>query len=191
MPTIARDTFPIDVLAIESEDRIPMGRLGLCCCPGHRLMPRYVRPELGSLQADLDRIAAFRPRHVITLMEAEELHYIGVPAEALRLGFRQRSVSWLHLPIPNLRAPTQNFESLWAASGETIRRSLASGESVVLHCYAGLGRTGTIAARILVEFGLSPGAAVGRVRETRPGSIETREQELYLLTRAWEQAKPS
>ncbi len=149
-------------------------------------MPRFVRPELGSLHADLDRIADFRPRHVITLMEAAELHAIGVPAEALSLGFRQRAISWLHLPIPNLRAPGRNFERLWNESGEIIRNSLTSGESVILHCYAGLGRTGTVAAKLLVEFGTSSFAAIERVRETRPGSIETREQELYLLNRAWE-----
>jgi ADP-ribosyl-[dinitrogen reductase] hydrolase len=37
-----------------------------------------------------------------------------------------------------------------------------------------------IAARLLVELGSEPGVAVARVREVRPGSIETREQEEFV-----------
>jgi ADP-ribosylglycohydrolase len=44
----------------------------------------------------------------------------------------------------------------------------------------GLGRTGTIAARLLVEFGVDPEKAIREIRMARPGSIETREQEEYV-----------
>jgi ADP-ribosyl-[dinitrogen reductase] hydrolase len=43
-----------------------------------------------------------------------------------------------------------------------------------------LGRTGTIAGRLLVEFGDSPEEAIRKVRAARPGSIETRAQEQYV-----------
>jgi len=52
---------------------------------------------------------------------------------------------------------------------------------VMVHCRGGFGRTGTVAARLLVERGLDPAAAMALVRHTRPGSIETSEQELYVL----------
>ncbi|MDP7292161.1 MAG: hypothetical protein QF497_08015, partial [Verrucomicrobiota bacterium] len=56
-----------------------------------------------------------------------------------------------------------------------------NGESIVLHCKGGLGRTGTIAARLLVELGMTPGNAILAVREARPGAIETSAQETYVL----------
>ena len=48
---------------------------------------------------------------------------------------------------------------------------------VVVTCYAGLGRTGTVLAAYLVYTGYSAEQAVRRVRELRPQSIQTREQE--------------
>ena len=45
----------------------------------------------------------------------------------------------------------------------------------------GLGRSGMIAARLLVELGEEPRAAIQRVRQVRPGAIETAAQEDYVL----------
>lgn len=48
---------------------------------------------------------------------------------------------------------------------------------VVVTCYAGLGRTGTVLACYLVSTGYSAEQAIRSVRESRPQSIQTREQE--------------
>ena len=55
------------------------------------------------------------------------------------------------------------------------------GQSLVVHCRGGLGRTGLISARLLIELGESPARALARVRAARPGAVETREQETYVL----------
>ena len=44
---------------------------------------------------------------------------------------------------------------------------------------------GKATARLLVEFGLDPRAAVLRVRDARPGAIQTRQQEKYILKSKW------
>jgi protein-tyrosine phosphatase len=54
---------------------------------------------------------------------------------------------------------------------------------VLVHCAAGLGRTGTLAALLLVEGGLEPEAAIARVRQARPGTLETADQEAFV--RRW------
>jgi len=52
---------------------------------------------------------------------------------------------------------------------------------VLIHCTGGLGRSGMIAARLLVELGEEPRLAMQRVRAARPGAIETAAQEAYVL----------
>jgi ADP-ribosyl-[dinitrogen reductase] hydrolase len=40
---------------------------------------------------------------------------------------------------------------------------------------------GSVAARLLIELGESPTVALKPVRAARPGAVETREQEAYVL----------
>ena len=50
---------------------------------------------------------------------------------------------------------------------------LEAGEKVFLHCRAGLGRSGTITAALLISGGMMPDDAIRAVRAVRPGAIET------------------
>ena len=46
-----------------------------------------------------------------------------------------------------------------------------------------MGRTGTVAARLLVELGEEPDAAIQRVRAARRGTIQTAAQEAHVRHR--------
>ncbi len=74
----------------------------------------------------------------------------------------------------------ERFEDQWTYSGTRLRDLLVKGEKIVIHCLGGLGRTGTIAGRLLVEFGASPNEAIRVVRSARIGTIETRKQEEHV-----------
>ena len=67
-------------------------------------------------------------------------------------------------------------DDIRAALG-VIESAHEAGRPVAVHCAAGLGRTGTVMAAWLVTQGLDADAAIARIRELRPGSIETDEQE--------------
>jgi ADP-ribosyl-[dinitrogen reductase] hydrolase len=115
----------------------------------------------------------------VTLIEENEMVMLKVtalPEMAARHGVR-----WLHLPIRDICPPDHRFEAEWAVAGPELRRILRRGGSVLVHCRGGLGRAGTVAARLLVEMGLEPAAAIAAVRQARPGAIETPEQEAHVL----------
>ncbi len=69
--------------------------------------------------------------------------------------------------------------------GKSLIGLLSVKQSVVVHCLGGLGRSGTIAARLLVELGIDPDDAINRVRQSRPGAIETKAQEQYVRQKGW------
>ena len=63
---------------------------------------------------------------------------------------------------------------------ERRERQRGRGIPVVAHCRAGFGRTGTMLACYLVTQGFHAEQAVASVREKRPGSVETPEQERFV-----------
>ena len=89
-------------------------------------------------------------------------------------------MEWWHLPIPDVNPPGIDFERGWSIAGEAIRDRLRMGFDVLVHCKGGLGRAGTVTARLLVELGESPESAVHRVRKARKNAIETRGQKRHV-----------
>ena len=60
---------------------------------------------------------------------------------------------------------------------EFIDQQTEANRPVVVSCYAGIGRTGTVLACYLVHRGQEAAEAIELVRDLRPGSIQTPEQE--------------
>ena len=70
---------------------------------------------------------------------------------------------WMHVPMRNFGLPEDpaGFRRDIATIANEVRR----GDVVLLHCAAGLGRTGTAAACLLKSLGLPAEDALQRVRE--------------------------
>jgi len=131
------------------------------------------------LALDLDAIRGWGAVAVVTLVEGHELAMLGVA----HLGdeVSGRGMLWFHLPIIDVSTPDEEFERAWDSAGKELRSILRAGSDVFVHCRRGLGRAGTIAARLLVELGMKPRAAIAEVRRVRPGAIETDAQERFIL----------
>jgi len=131
------------------------------------------------LGLDLDAIRHWGAAAVVTLVEDHELTLLRV--KQLGEEVVRRDMLWFHLPIVDVSIPGEAFERRWQDDGAALRSLLRGGKDVLVHCRGGRGRAGTIAARLLVELGTGPTAAIRQVRAARPGAIETSAQERYLL----------
>lgn len=154
------------------------GLIGLTFCPGKRGASVFGRAWQRDLAGDLDVIQAWGPATVVTLIEDHEFAMLGVPT--LGAAVLARGLAWLHLPIVDLHAPDARFEAAWPQAGAGLRQQLRAGQRVLVHCRGGLGRAGTVAARLLIELGTAPAVAMHQVRQARPGAIETSAQTRHL-----------
>src|SRR5208283_454491 len=85
----------------------------------------------------------------------------------------------VHVPVVDMESPTQ--EQLEKCLS-IIERAHQHQMPVLVHCSAGLGRTGVILACYFVAKGLTAQNAISKVRRLRPGSIETDEQADAIVT---------
>lgn len=115
---------------------------------------------------------------MVTLNEAREFERLGVPSFAEHA--QTRRFSWHHLPVPDLNTPGPVFAAAWADTGPAIAAALDRGDRIAVHCAAGLGRTGTFVAKLLVDRGMTADAAIALVRAQRPGTIETEAQATFV-----------
>jgi ADP-ribosyl-[dinitrogen reductase] hydrolase len=166
-------------------DRVTVPRagvIGLTHLPGRcRVGPGGGR-EARRLAADLASIEAWGATVMVTLVERCEWARYGVTGVASAV--RTRRFDWIELPIVDMGTPAAPFAAGWRRHGATLLRRLADGERILVHCAGGLGRSGMLAARLLVAFGVAPDAAISAVRHARPGAIETAAQADFVRGRA-------
>ena len=151
-----------------------LGRVGLTFCPGKKQAAGLTGGWNRDLPTDVERIRNWGAAVVVTLVEQHEI----VSLEVTTLGgeIERRHMEWLHLPIADVSIPAPAFEREWNRVGPGLRARLRDGFDVLIHCKGGLGRAGTIAARLLVELGWNQEGAIEAVRGVRPGAIETSQQ---------------
>ena len=133
-----------------------------------------------------DEISAWRSAGVDTvfslLQPEEEVDLDIVPESAQAKAHGMRFMSF---PIEDRQVPQSETELTKAL--EKLDSELASGRNVVLHCRQGIGRTGLVAACLLLTKGLDPDSAVRKLsavaaspfpklRSNDAGSITTHQQ---------------
>lgn len=92
--------------------------------------------------------------------------------------YAQAGIKVIHLPALDYNVPSRN--ELESAMLQVIEHA-ESGKNVVMHCYAGIGRTGVFAACLAKKvLGLSGADAIDWVRSHVPGALETSGQRAFV-----------
>ena len=86
-----------------------------------------------------------------------------------------KAIDYFHLKVEDYGAPSL---SEMDTTVNYVKEHINDGKPVMVHCAAGRGRTGTIlAAYFLKNFNLTAEQAIKKIRDLRPGSIQSLAQE--------------
>lgn len=157
------------------------GTIGMTICPGRKEQSRIPSCRDRNLDADILHIKEWGAAALVTLIDTLELRLLQVSDLPEKAAVFQ--LEWIHLPMPKLGLydPDDSaFQMKWKSAGERIKTLLKEGKKVVIHCNEGIGRTGIITARLLVELGVPSDAAIELTRKARPGALEVGSHERYV-----------
>ncbi|XP_068195420.1 cyclin-dependent kinase inhibitor 3 [Antennarius striatus] len=147
--------------------------LGICALPGCRY--KDVRRNL---ERDVEELQSQGVQDVFVFCTRGELYKYRVPS--LLDVYQQSGFTVHHMPFPDGDVP--ELEQCCQILDE-LQASLKNNRRTVIHCYGGLGRSGLIAACLLLQLSvtLTPNKAMEILRQYRGGgAIQTVKQYNFL-----------
>lgn len=119
---------------------------------------------------------------VIDELEIEQIVVLSEPVPStwdLIEEYGNAGIEPVHYPIADYMVPKDlpSFGSFL----EHLQDTLQEGKAVAVHCYGGKGRSGLVVACLLVNMGLTGEEAIRHVRDFRPGTIENKDQEDFII----------
>jgi len=135
----------------------------------------YLHSMPGREEALEDAVAEMRRLSISRVVSLADLAEISVKSEAYAHAIEAAEIpaTLASCPIPDRGVPED--PAAFVMSAEQTALALKSGEKILGHCGAGVGRTGTYAAAVLLRLGLSKNQALARVRQAG-SNPETKEQ---------------
>ncbi len=109
--------------------------------------------------------------------ELSEFKADALPAECEALG-----LAWFQLPVEDDCDPEAPFATAFANHKADLLARLTAGQTLAIHCRGGSGRTGLMAAILLLEAGYAPAKVKAQVQGLRPKALTLTPHVNYLNT---------
>lgn len=146
------------------------------------------RPSSGErLQQEFAAIRTMGIDRIVSLLEPQEAMNIGLGDEQKIA--EAHSMEFLSYPIPDMALPVSL--NSFALFTRQLNRDCTKGVNTLVHCHAGIGRTGLIAAGVLLHSDYSAVDAFSHLSEKRGTQVpDTPEQYEWIVTHASQIVKP-
>ena len=115
---------------------------------------------------------------MITLLPDSELTALSVAslsAEAENAG-----IAWYQLPVNDDAEPALAFEQAWNTHKAALLERVKQHQTVAIHCRGGSGRTGLMAAILLLELGMNWAEVRQHIQKIRPKALSHPAHVAYL-----------
>ena len=123
-----------------------------------------------SLEEAVTTLKAAGAQALVTLMPEEELAKFA--AESLPGACVAAGLQWFHLPVEDDHAPDERFATAFASQKQALLSLLEGQGTLAIHCRGGSGRTGFMAAILLLESGMDRDEVVRQVQGLRPHALK-------------------
>jgi protein-tyrosine phosphatase len=132
-------TSETDPLRIDAVDACAeRGLIGITLAPGENDRFAVGGPWARSLERDIDAIAAWNAKAVVTVIEPREIARLCI--SDLGPQIQRRGMEWVHMPITDVTTSGPEFEAKWPKVSRRLKSRLNAGENILVHCRGGLGR---------------------------------------------------
>jgi len=128
--------------------------------------------------ATIENIARLGIKLVVSLLEPSEARSLGLDAE--RLEAKACDMGFVSFPIPDMGLPASVED--FAQITQMLFTHVNAGTNTLVHCRAGIGRSGLLAAGVLLHTGMNAEEAFAYVSRMRGIRVpETPEQHVWLV----------
>ncbi len=132
-----------------------------------------------SLEQQLTDLADKSVQQIVSLLEKNEEQLLGLGCEQNLA--RKHGMGFVSYPIEDMSLP-QSLSS-YREFTLSLHQKISQGVNTLVHCRAGIGRTGIITAGILIHTGLAPEAAFDLISEQRGVAVpDTQQQRDWVIS---------
>ena len=144
----------------------PIGRLATAPAPSGSVLDREIKDLLNE-----------KVTNVVSLLTDEEVANLGLLAEQDALNVA--GIDFSRLPIPDFGILEDYSDAKELI--DRVKSDLQQGDSVVIHCRGGIGRSSTVAAAVLTQLGINPEEAMDHIGDARGLKVpETSAQRMWV-----------
>jgi protein-tyrosine phosphatase len=133
---------------------------------------------IDSLDKSLKTIKDLGVKKIYNFLTKEELEKLKLQIYSKKI--KNSKLEYTIFPIQDRSVPDANKRVLFSNIINEMFLLINKEKFLLIHCHAGLGRSGLVSAILLKKFGLDSQQAIKLIRTKRPGSIETEEQEKFI-----------